>query len=183
MPPAEVGPLREQEERNSAHLVGVRTVEFLDYADGVIEYGLPLRRDIARAVRRQRPEVLITLNFELTWGGTILNMADHRWLGLAVLDAARDAANRWIFQELLDEGLQPWGGVKKVLIAGSGNPTHAVDVTDFLDQGVASLQEHRAYLENLSGDFNPDSFLRQIAAATGKRYGCEYAVAFEVITI
>ena len=183
MPPAEVGPLREQEERNSAHLVGVRTVEFLDCVDGVIEYGLPLRRDIARAVRRHRPEVLITLNFELTWGGTILNMADHRWLGLAVLDAARDAGNRWIFPELLEEGLQPWGGVKKVLVAGSANPTHGVDVTDFLDQGIASLQAHQAYIENLSGDFNPDSFLRQNAAATGKRFGCKYAVAFEVITI
>jgi LmbE family N-acetylglucosaminyl deacetylase len=183
MPPAEVGPLREQEEINSAHLVGVETVEFLDYLDGVIEYGLPLRRDIARSVRRHRPEVLITLNFELTWGGTILNMADHRWLGLAVLDAARDAGNRWIFPELLDEGLQPWDGVKKVLVAGSANPTHGVDVTNFLDQGIASLQAHQAYIENLSGDFRPDSFLRQNAAATGKRFGSKYAVAFEVITI
>jgi len=45
---------------------------------------------------------------------------------------------------LLDEGLKPWDGVKKVLIAGSANPTAAVDVTDFIDQGVASLQAHRA---------------------------------------
>ena len=183
MPPAEVGPLREQEEIASAGLVGVQDVEFLDYADGVIEYGLPLRRDIARAVRQHRPEVLITLNFELTFGGTILNMADHRWLGLAVLDAARDAGNRWIFPELLEEGLQPWSGVKKVLVAGSANPTHGVDVTDFLDRGIASLKAHRAYIENLSGDFNPESFLRNNAAATGKRFGCKYAVAFEVITI
>jgi LmbE family N-acetylglucosaminyl deacetylase len=163
--------------------VGVQDIEFLDYADGVIEYGLPLRRDIARSVRKHRPDVLITLNFELTFGGTNLNMADHRWLGLAVLDASRDAANRWIFPELLDEGLQPWGGVKKVLVAGSANPTHGVDVTDFLDRGIASLQAHQAYIENLSGDFKPDSFLRQNAAATGKRFGCKYAVAFEAITI
>jgi len=31
----------------SARLLGVETVEFLDYRDGVIEYGLTLRRDIA----------------------------------------------------------------------------------------------------------------------------------------
>jgi LmbE family N-acetylglucosaminyl deacetylase len=163
--------------------VGVQDVEFLDYSDGVIEYGLPLRRDIARSVRKHRPDVLITLNFELTFGGTILNMADHRWLGLAVLDASRDAANRWIFPELLDEGLQPWDGVKKVLVAGSANPTHGVDVTDFLDRGIASLQAHQAYIENLSGEFEPDSFLKSNATATGKRLGCKYAVAFEVIKI
>ena len=40
MPPEETGPLREEEEMVSAHLVGVETVEFLDYQDGVIEYGL-----------------------------------------------------------------------------------------------------------------------------------------------
>jgi hypothetical protein len=49
--------------------------------------------------------------------------------------------------------------------------------------GGADHPEFRAYLENLSSDFNPDPFLRQSAAATGKWYGCKYAVAFEVITI
>jgi len=66
-------------------------------------------------------------------------MADHRWVGLAVLDAARDAANRWIFPELLQEGLQPWGGVKMVCISGSPRTDHGVDVTDFLDKGIASF--------------------------------------------
>jgi LmbE family N-acetylglucosaminyl deacetylase len=112
MSPEEAGSVREKEQRQSARLVGVETVEFLDHKDGVIEYGLPLRRDIAGAVRQHRPEVLLTLNFQLTWGGPMLNMADHRWVGLAVLDAARDAANRWIFPELLKEGLEPWNGVR-----------------------------------------------------------------------
>jgi LmbE family N-acetylglucosaminyl deacetylase len=143
LPPEETGPLREEEERISAHLVGVETVEFLDHQDGIIEYGLPLRRDIARAIRRHRPDVLMTLNFQLTWGGPELNMADHRWVGLAVLDAARDAANRWIFPELLQEGLQPWGGVKTVCIFGSPQADHAVDVTDYLDKGIASLKAIR----------------------------------------
>ena len=48
-------------------------------------------------LRQKQPEILITVNFRLTWGGGMLNMADHRWVALAVLDAARDAGNRWIF--------------------------------------------------------------------------------------
>ena len=183
MPPEETGPLREEEEMVSAHLVGVDTVEFLDHRDGVIEYGLPLRRDIARAIRRHRPNVLITLNFQLTWGGPELNMADHRWVGLAVLDASRDAANRWIFPELLQEGLQPWSGVKMVFISGSPQAGHAVDVSDFLDKGIASLKAHKAYIQNLAGDFDPEAFLRNNALATGKRSGCRYAVGFEVMKI
>ena len=47
MAPAEAGPKREDEERRSAAVVGVDHVEFLGLADGLIEAGLPLRRDIA----------------------------------------------------------------------------------------------------------------------------------------
>ena len=39
MEPSEVGRLRAQEEINAARVVGVEEVEFLDYTDGVIEYG------------------------------------------------------------------------------------------------------------------------------------------------
>jgi len=88
--------VREAEERASAAIVGVETVEFLDHPDGLIEYGVPLRRDLARAVRRHRPEIVITINHHTDWGGGHLNMADHRHVGLAALDAVRDAANRWL---------------------------------------------------------------------------------------
>ena len=40
MKPADAGPLRMEEERAGAALVGVENVEFLDHRDGVIEYGL-----------------------------------------------------------------------------------------------------------------------------------------------
>ncbi|NIQ39836.1 MAG: PIG-L family deacetylase [Proteobacteria bacterium] len=183
MPPDETGPLRDAEEKKSASIVGVETVEFLNHTDGTIEYGLPLRRDITRAIRRYRPDILVTLNYRLTWDGALLNMADHRWVGLAVLDAARDAGNRWIFPELGEEGLEPWNRVKMVCFSGSPRPTHAVDVTAFLHRGIASLKEHRKYLESLSGSFDPEAFLRESAAGTGKLLGCKFAVSFEVIKI
>ena len=181
MLPEQTGPLRETEERNSARVVGVHTVEFLDYRDGVIEYGLPLRRDIAGAIRRYRPDVLVTVSHGLTWGGGALNMADHRWAGLAALDAARDAGNRWIFPELLSEGLEPWDGVRFICVNGSLNPTHAVDVTTFIQSGVASLAEHRAYIDNLPKEFDGEAMLRNHAEEAGKSLGCALAVSFEMI--
>src|ERR1700743_1489159 len=67
LPPELCRPLREQEERDSAAIVGVGVVEFLGYPDGVVEYGLPLRRDIARTVRRHRPDVVISGNHHDSW--------------------------------------------------------------------------------------------------------------------
>ncbi len=183
MRPEEVAPLREAEERAGARLVGVQTVEFLDYQDGIVEYGLPLRQDLARAIRQQRPDILITLSHRLTWANQALNMADHRWVALALLDAARDAGNRWIFPSLLTEGLAPWSGVRLVCLNGSSAPTHAVDVTDYLDHGIASLSAHHTYLAHLATPMDPEVFLRPQALATGQRCGCQYAVSFAVITL
>ena len=183
MHPDKVGPLREEEERRSASAVGVQTVEFLHHKDGVIEYGPTLRRDIARAIRKHRPEVLLAPNYHLTWGGSSFNFADHRAAALATLDASQDAGNPWIFPELIDEGLQPWNGVKMVCIAGSPQPTHAVDVTGSFDKGVASLEEHRVYLQNLPFQVNPDQMLRGHAESVGKQFGAPLAVSFQVFTL
>ena len=184
MSPEEAGPLREEEENQSAKVVGVNVVEFLDHTDGVVEYGLPLRRDLSRAIRRYRPDVVITGNFDLTWaGGGGFNMADHRAVGLAVLDAVRDADNRWIFPELLAEGFEPWNGVKMVLVSGGAAATHATDVTDHLDAGIASLEKHRVYIDNLGKDFDPETFLSFNLAAVGERFGCDYAVGFQVFNM
>ncbi|MCY3825187.1 MAG: PIG-L family deacetylase [Nitrospinae bacterium] len=183
MSPEEAGPAREDEEIKSAAIVGVKQVEFLGYADGVIEYNLDLRRDLTREIRTYRPEIIVTLSYHLTWPGGPLNMADHRWLAYGVMDASRDAGNRWIFPELLDDGLEPWTGVRMVLLSGSPKPTTAVDVTEYLDKGIASLQAHKLYIDNLAQGFDPVGFLTQAAVETGKQAGFEYAVSFEVVSI
>ncbi len=173
IPPAEVAPLRVAEEEAGAALVGVTDVQFLDHVDGVVEYGLPLRRDLATAFRRLRPEVVVTMSFDLTWGeeGPV-NHADHRAVGLAVLDACRDAANEWVFP---DAGPR-CDTIRDAYVIGSGTPTHFVDVTDTIEAGIASLREHRAYIEGLGGDFDPDEFLRNAAGYIGLAAEVDYAV-------
>lgn len=181
MSPDEAGKLREVEERASAAVVGVDEVEFLDHRDGVVEYGLDLRRDLAAAIRRHRPDVIVTINHELTFGPAMFNMADHRHVGLATLDACRDAGNRWIFPELLDQGLEPWGGVRWVGVSAVEDPTHAADVTGHLDAGVASLECHRAYLDGLGEQVDVRAMLESSGRADGERLGTELAVAFRLI--
>jgi len=179
--PEQAGPLREDEERRSAAVVGVDIVEFLGFPDGMLEYGLPLRRAITAVIRRYRPDVVVTANFRESFGGVMLNQRDHIDTGWAVIDAVRDAANRWIFRDLLAEGLEPWGGVRAVLVGGSPQATHGVDTTGFLDRGVDSLKEHRAYLDGLGNpDFDVAEFLEGFARQAGTRLGTKYAAAFEL---
>ncbi|WP_298330500.1 PIG-L deacetylase family protein [Haloactinopolyspora sp.] len=181
IPPETAGPLREAEERESARIVGVDDVEFLRYPDGVVEYSLALRRDLARVIRRHRPDIVITGNPRETYGGTMLNQADHIAVGRAVIDAARDAGNRWVFRELVDEGFEPWNGVRAVWAAGSPEAQHAVEITDTFELGVASLRAHAAYLEALGPDHpDPAEFLEGLAREAGTRLGCRFATSFEV---
>jgi LmbE family N-acetylglucosaminyl deacetylase len=177
IPPAEAGPLREAEERASAAVVGVDTVEFLGYQDGVIQPGLELRRDLAVAIRRHRPEVVISINFRDSWGGPSFNMADHRHVGLAVLDAIRDAANPWIFSP--GDGEAAWNGVRFACFGASPQSSHFTDVTGYLDRGIASLEQHATYLEHVGTDAT--EMLTGAATAVGESVGCTHAVAWELI--
>ncbi|MFR9801653.1 PIG-L deacetylase family protein [Pseudonocardia sp. RS010] len=183
IPPVEAGPLRENEQRAACAAVGVTEVEFLDHPDGVVEYGLPLRRDIAATIRRRRPELVVTGNFAARWPGGGLNMADHIHTGRAVLDACRDAGNRWVFPSA---GGDPWPGVRYLAVAGSPQPTHGVDIGPTFDRAVASLAAHEVYLAAL-GDgamADPEAFLRSQAEVAAEQLpGATLAVGFELLTL
>ena len=184
MDPEEAGPLRINEQQAACDAVGVRDLQVLAFADGMLTDGLDLRRAIAAAIRRVRPEMVLTLNHRETFGPGRLNMADHKVVGQAVIDAVRDAANRWVFRDLVDgEGLEPWGGVKWVAVANSPEATHAVDVEATLDRGVASLEAHRAYLDALGPGpmSDPSAFLAMLTSQVAPRFADRPAVAFELL--
>jgi LmbE family N-acetylglucosaminyl deacetylase len=168
MPPSEAGPLREAEERASAAAVGVSEVEFLDQRDGVLENGPALRRDLAGAIRRHQPNLVVTGYFGATWTSpgmspAYVNSADHRALGQSVLDAVADAGNEWIFPDL-DES--PWTGVQYIAVQEMGDPPHVMDVSAGVESAVASLSEHRRYLERLSDVPVDEQARQQIDMAT-----------------
>ena len=176
LPPDEAAAIRVAEQRASCAVVGVEMVEFLDHPDGLVQETLSLRRDIANAIRRHRPDVIVSVNHRDSWGGPSWNHADHRAVGRALLDATRDAANQWIHPRDGDA----WDGVRFVAFSSSPHATHAVDITDYLDAGIASLTCHRTYLANLATTTDPDTFLRSQAVADGPRLAVTLATTFEL---
>lgn len=181
--PEVVGPIRAKEQQAACDTVGVASLIILDHPDGMLMPTLELRRDIARVIRRVRPDAIVTANFQVeAYGG--LNQADHRAAGLAVIDAARDADNPWVFRDLAeDEGLEKWHA-RALLVAGDEQPTHAVAVDQqAVDASVASLRCHRAYLEHLPNHPDPGVFIPEILKEGGRAAGTESAVLFRVFDL
>lgn len=176
-PPERTAELRVGEQVAASACVGVSQVDFLTYPDGVLVYSLEMRRDIARTIRRHRPDAVVVGTWEVEFAAG-LNQADHRVAGLATVDAVRDAGNRWVFPELLDEGLEPWSP-RWLLVGGDPAPTHGVDVTgEPLARGIASLEAHGEYLAGIPGHPPPRAMLTGVTALHGRRMGVAHAVLF-----
>jgi LmbE family N-acetylglucosaminyl deacetylase len=179
-PPAETARLRVAEQQAACAVVGVQHLTVLEHPDGVLVYGLDLRRDICREIRRFKPDVVLATGYEVeTPFG--FDQADHRAAGLATLDAVRDAGNRWVFPEQVDdEGLQPHSA-RWLLVPGlpGSGASHGVEVTgEPLRRGIASLEAHAAYLAALPGHPAPRDLIPMFTVMGGKAMGVEHAVLF-----
>ena len=150
--------IRENEQRAAAAVVGVKQVDFLDgYADGTLMPTLALRRDITAAIRRFRPDRILTSSPLRRWERIAgPSHPDHLAAGEATTCAIYpDARNPFAFPELLAEGLEPWV-VREVWYAGGPDPDHVVDITDRFEQKAAALRAHVSQ----TGDMDLEGWLR-----------------------
>ncbi|MDQ3987364.1 MAG: PIG-L family deacetylase [Actinomycetota bacterium] len=177
----ELGRVRRVESQKAAEIVGVQDVQWLGYRDGYVEYNLDLRKNIARVFRRHRPHRFVLLDPTPTIEDRFVNHPDHRAVSLASLDVTLTAGTTpGHFPELLDEGLEPWRGLREVWIMGPGEKPRAVDITATIDKKIEALMCHRSQV----GD-NADqivSWLRRHTAEAGKPHGFDHAESFQVIS-
>ncbi len=180
MHPEESIRARAGEQERSCAAVGVENLEFLDYSDGLVVEGLELRRDLAAAIRAHQPEVLISINHRDSWGGPSWNHADHRAVGRSLIDAARDAGNPWIFT---DAG-PAWSGTRFIAFNASPQSGHFVEVSEaHVQAGIASLECHAIYLENLDEPPDPTAMIQGAAEASGAVNGVPLGINFELVFV
>jgi len=176
MPPVRMKPVRHAEQREAARILGVQEVVFLDYEDGTLQPTLELRRDLTRVIRRYKPDIVIcqdpTLYF---YGNNYINHPDHRAAGEAALYAIfPSAGTRFIFPELLKEGLEPHQ-VREVYLYGSSDPNFWIDITGTIDVKIAALKAHRSQVAPDYAEWR----LRAWNGEVGKRHGVPYAEEFK----
>jgi LmbE family N-acetylglucosaminyl deacetylase len=167
--------IREDEQREACRILGVRETIFLDYEDGMLEPSIALRRELTRLIRRYRPEAVLTGDPTVRYyGTTYMNHPDHRVAADVALDAVFPSAEtRFIFPELLDEGLQ-LHHVREVWLHGSERPDTFIDIASVLDLKIAALREHKSQL----GPWDPAPFITGWALEQGKLKKLPAAEAF-----
>jgi LmbE family N-acetylglucosaminyl deacetylase len=167
-------PIREQEQRAAAEVLGVKSVTFLGEVDGLLEVTLDTRRKVTREVRRLRPEVIVAPDPARLWtGNRYINHSDHRAAGmLALTSVMPDAPSRPMFQELEQEGIEPFE--VQNLWLGSNEPDTYVDITATIDIKLKSLEQHVS-----QGTADAEPWVRLRAEEAGKEAGCTYAEGFK----
>jgi LmbE family N-acetylglucosaminyl deacetylase len=165
-PPQDLAAKRVIEQTAAAAEVGVHQVKFLNYLDGYLVADLGLRRDIVRAIRQEKPDIIVSSDPLNIYSDTGINHPDHRTAGQAVIDAVFPASgNYFFFPELLVEGLEPHS-VKEVWLSipSAATVNLTVDVTAFWDAKIRALRQHVSQIgdpdkleERMRSRKNPDS--------------------------
>ena len=144
----ELSQIRRREQRNAGKVLGLNDVVFLDYEDSLLQPTLELRRDIAREIRRHKPDVVITTHPQrsLNGAGWGIGHPDHMAAGEAALSAVFPTARDHLtFPELLEAGLEPHK-VAEVWVMGHPEPDHWMDVTDHMDTSIKALMQHESQM-------------------------------------
>jgi LmbE family N-acetylglucosaminyl deacetylase len=178
----EVARAREEEMREAADVLGVRSVTFLGFVDGALEPNLELRKAVTREVRKVRPDIMLTFEPSLWSGRSYVNHPDHRAIGEAVLAVvACDAPTRPQFPELLGEGLEPHKVPRLWLPTFDGADTF-VDISDTIDLKIEALHRHKSQMENM-GMGDVDERIREWAADVGRKHEVNYAESFRTFEL
>jgi LmbE family N-acetylglucosaminyl deacetylase len=168
--------IRRSEQRAACRRLGVGEVVFLAYDDGQLQPTLELRRDLVRAIRQHRPQVVLTSDpTRFIVGDRYINHPDHRAAGQAALDAIAPASAMPL---LWPDAGEPHR-VQRVYIYGNGEPNVWVDIAETIEQKIEALKEHASQM----GDWDPTERIKGWNLEVGKEKGLDYAESFRVITL
>ena len=181
VPRSDIPGIRRSEQTAAASVVGVTDLTFLGYPDGRLEVSLALRRDLARVIRRVRPQRVVCHSTERSYTRIYASHPDHLAAGEATLCAVYpDARNPFAFPELVEEGCEAHS-VPEVWIMTGPNPNHWVDTTEVIDRKVKALLCHASQLPDPTGlDDRMRGWGAMVAKAGGLPDG-RLAEAYQVI--
>ena len=178
MTPERLGAIREKEQLEAASLLGVKEVVMLRYPDGELEDTREFRKEIVRAIRRFRPDIILCpdpYRHNSHWH------RDHRHTGQVTADAAFPyARDRLHFPELMrEEGLEPHK-TGTILFWAPDVPDTFIDIGDTIQAKIKALLCHRSQISTRPSRVIGKA-MREGAQRAAQGSGFKYAEAFRKI--
>jgi len=173
--PGRIAAQREEEQRAAAKELGVRSVTFLHYPDGMLENTMDLRRHLCAIIRAHKPDILLAID---PWRRYQLH-PDHRAAGQAALDAVYAAREWYIFPEQLAQE-EPWR-VKEVYLYWTDAPDYWEDVSESIERRISALMHHGSQMRGNAEE--RAERIRKAAREAGEPQGLAYAEAFKRIRL
>lgn len=173
---------RAAETQQAAAVMGLAGTTILGTHDGELENVPAVRVEIAREVRRIRPDIVITCD-PTNWffEDRYFNHRDHRKAGETALDAVFPAAGNALFFRDELAGTEPWD-VPQVWLTWTDRPNHTEDVSGLLPTKLAALGEHASQLQDDGIRFF-EEWLPAAAVQEGERIGVEHGESFRVLNL
>jgi LmbE family N-acetylglucosaminyl deacetylase len=170
---------RQEEQRKAGRILGLEDVCFLNFPDGMLEPTLDVRKAITAAIRRYKPDVVISQSpiRDMT-ASVFVQHPDHLAVGEATFAAIYPASrDRLTFPELMAEGLEPHN-VRELWVNGTGSADFFIDISSTLDTKVEALLAHASQVGDRVRETVPDR-----ARILGEARGLPYAEGFKRIEL
>jgi len=178
MQPERLAEIREQEQRASAAVLGVREVVFMRYPDQELDDTPAFRKDIVRLIRGYRPQLVATSDPYRKY----VYHRDHRITGQVVLDAVYPyARDHLAYPDLLQEGLEPHK-VQELFFWSAEDINLRVDITATFDLKLAAIRCNKSQLGGFDID-DLETWLRARCAEMAEGQPFSLAEAFHRIEI
>ena len=168
--------IRRAEQRSACAVLGVGDVVFLGYDDGQLQPTLGLRKDLVRVIRDRKPQVVLTGDPSMLFGGDrYINHPDHRSAAQAALDAVAPACE----MPLLWPEVGAPHRVGQVYVHGGDHASVWVDISSTIETKIEALKQHASQME----DWDPTDMIKEWNSEAGKAQGLDYAEGYRVITL
>jgi LmbE family N-acetylglucosaminyl deacetylase len=144
--------VRAAEQARAAELVPFHERANLGRSDGELAVDEPLRAALVHALRRVRPDVVVTHDPRLVFAPVRdrfrLQHSDHRAAGQALLDAVypRAPSPNFYPEQLGEPGLEPWFP-REVWLMDTAEPNARVNVAKTFERKLAALAAHASQNE------------------------------------
>ncbi|MCE9623686.1 MAG: PIG-L family deacetylase [Actinomycetia bacterium] len=174
---------RQREQREAARRLSgdqAGTVTFLDQVDGELESGLPMRGQVARAIRTIKPQVVLGHD---PWKRYRLH-PDHRHAGLLACEGIVAARDPHFFREQELAAHRP----AVLLLWEADEPDHVEEIDAWVDRKLHALEAHESQFESTMKAVDPDQLesfrlrIRSRLANLGEPYGMAAAEIFKRIS-